>query len=43
VVVRELLARGARVWDGLHGDALRLRNRQVIELLRTHMGPTRDA
>ncbi len=34
--VRELLARGARVWDKLHADAQRLGNREVVELLRTH-------
>jgi hypothetical protein len=35
-VVRELLVRGARVWDSLHADAQRLGNRKVVELLRTH-------
>jgi uncharacterized protein (TIGR02996 family) len=36
--VRELLARGARVWDGLHADAARAGNREVVELLRAHAG-----
>jgi uncharacterized protein (TIGR02996 family) len=35
-VVRELLARGARVWDSLHADAGRVGNREVVELLRAH-------
>ena len=35
-VVRELLARGARVWDTLREDATWLGNRAVIELLRAH-------
>jgi uncharacterized protein (TIGR02996 family) len=35
-VVRELLARGARVWGSLHTDAQRLGNREVVKLLRTH-------
>jgi uncharacterized protein (TIGR02996 family) len=35
-VVRELLARGAEVWDGLHADAKGLGNREVVALLRSH-------
>jgi uncharacterized protein (TIGR02996 family) len=37
-VVRELLARGVRVWDSLHADAQRLGNREVVKLLRAHTG-----
>jgi uncharacterized protein (TIGR02996 family) len=37
-VLKELLARGARLWDGLHDDAKRVGNRAVIELLRAHAG-----
>jgi uncharacterized protein (TIGR02996 family) len=37
-VVRELLARGAGVWETLHVDAEQLGNREVVELLRTHAG-----
>jgi uncharacterized protein (TIGR02996 family) len=36
VAVRELLSRGARVWDSLHGEARQLGNREVVELLRMH-------
>lgn len=37
-MVRELLARGARVWDPLYADAEATGNRKVIELLRGHAG-----
>jgi uncharacterized protein (TIGR02996 family) len=36
--VRELLARGARVWDSLHADAKRRGNQEIIKLLRAHTG-----
>jgi hypothetical protein len=35
-VVRELLTRGARVWDRLHAEARQQGNPEVVELLRTH-------
>jgi uncharacterized protein (TIGR02996 family) len=40
-VLRELLARGARVWDSLHNEAKQLWNPEVVELLRAHIAVPR--